>query len=142
MKDVLLGILILAVLLVVFSRVDTRIEYEYPFGNWHIYGDSGEVIPGEGEQGDADVFSFGEPKEEQKPRPVPGEDAAVSEYCPITVEVITKESPKSTNLTPIHQVLYKLIAVLSVILAVVVTIDVILLVEYISINKIQNGVLP
>ena len=102
MKDFLLGILILAVLLVVFSEV-SPMEYTKPFGNWAFFGNSGEPLPGKGEpSSELKTFTFGESQP----------TAETTDFCPITFEVVTKEkdepepSTDRRNLTMINHVLY------------------------------------
>jgi hypothetical protein len=85
MKDFLIAIIILLILVSAFGTIDSRIEFEYPFGNWAVPGNSGQPVPGDGEPGEVNVFSFGsaESKEETKEE--------TQDFCPITVEIVTEK---------------------------------------------------
>lgn len=95
MKTFLTSILILFALIAGFSTVDGRIEYDYPFGNWAISGSSGEPVSGEGGRGNGNTFSFG--TEEQADTQGQSQTQETTEYCPITVEVVTQEEEQSEN---------------------------------------------
>lgn len=95
MKTFLLSIVILLLLVAAFSTVDGRIEYDYPFGNWAISGSSGEPVSGEGGRGKGNTFSFG--TEEQADTQGKSQTQETTEYCPITVEVVTQEEEQSEN---------------------------------------------
>jgi hypothetical protein len=120
MKTFLLSIIILFALIAGFSTVDGRIEYDYPFGNWAISGDSGSFISGDGENNEGDTRD-GEPGKTYKfsMNTADQEDAQGSngdsqepqnaqDYNPITVEVVTEQKIESRNLEPISQVLYQI----------------------------------
>jgi hypothetical protein len=81
--------LILLVLVAAFGTVESRIEFEYPFGNWAVPGNGGQPVPGDGEPGKVNTFSFGtaETKEETKEETQDGTE----DFCPITVEVVTEQ---------------------------------------------------
>jgi hypothetical protein len=98
-KTFLTSILILFALIAGFSTVDGRIEYDYPFGNWAISGSSGEPVSGEGGRGNGNTFSFGtEEQEDSQPQPqTQDQTQETTEYCPITVEVVTQEEEQSEN---------------------------------------------
>jgi hypothetical protein len=83
-KTFLISIFILLVLVAAFSTIESRIEFEYPFGNWAVPGNGGQPVPGDGEPGNANTFSFGsaESKEETKEEN--------QDFCPISVEIVTE----------------------------------------------------
>ena len=91
MKTFLTSILILFALIAGFSTVDGRIEYDYPFGNWAIYGSSGEPVSGEGGRGNGNTFSFGTEEQADSQPQTQDQTQATTDYCPITVEVVTQE---------------------------------------------------
>lgn len=95
MKIFLTSVLILLALIAGFSAVDGRIEYDYPFGNWAISGSSGEPVSGEGGRGNGNTFSFG--TEEQADAQGQTQTQETTDYCPITVEVVTQEEEQSEN---------------------------------------------
>ena len=72
-----------------FSTIESRIEFEYPFGNWAVPGNGGQPVPGDGEPGKANTFSFGtaETKEETKEETQDGTE----DFCPISVEIVTEK---------------------------------------------------
>lgn len=127
MKTFLISIVILFVLVAAFSTIDTRIEFEYPFGNWAVPSNTGASHPGEGEPGDGDAanshtFSFG--SEDEKPT---GNQES-QERSPITVEVVEpeKESNRWRNLEPLMRPLYYVALALAVILIVLIVIWIVL----------------
>lgn len=83
MKDFLIAISILLILVAGFSTIESRVEFEYPFGNWAVPGNTGQPVPGDGEPGEANVFSFG--SDEQ------AEATGAQEPSPITVTVVTEQ---------------------------------------------------
>lgn len=84
MKNFLVAIAILLILVAAFSTIESRVEFDYPFGNWAVPGDTGQPIPGEGEPGAVNTFSFG--TEEQAEA-----QEETTDFCPITVEVVTEQ---------------------------------------------------
>jgi len=91
MKTFLLSIAILLILVAAFSAVEGRMEFEYPFGNWAVPGKTGEPVPGEGNPGEVNTFSFGKSEAAQGAQPSPAE-GGTQEYCPITAEVVTENA--------------------------------------------------
>ena len=83
MKDFLIAIIILLILVLAFGTIDSRIEFEYPFGNWAVPGNTGQPVPGDGEPGETNVFSFG--SDEQ------AETTGTQRPSPITVTVVTEQ---------------------------------------------------
>lgn len=88
MKDFLISILILLVLVAAFATVESRIEFEYPFGNWAVPGDGGQPVPGDGEPGKVNTFSFGSAEQAD----TTGTQDGTEDFCPITVEVVTEQT--------------------------------------------------
>lgn len=92
MKDFLIAIIILLILVSAFGTIDSRIEFEYPFGNWAVPGNTGQPVPGDGEPGEVNVFSFGS-----------AEQTGTQENTnasPITVTVVTdraEEQPQHSD---------------------------------------------
>lgn len=84
MRDILIAIVILLILVSAFGTIESRVELEYPFGNWAVPGNTGQPVPGEGEPGEVNVFSFGsaESKEETQEE--------TQDFCPISVEIVTE----------------------------------------------------
>lgn len=84
MKEFLIAISILLILVAGFSTIESRVEFEYPFGNWAVPGNTGQPVPGDGEPGKANTFSFGsaESKEETQEE--------TQDFCPISVEIVTE----------------------------------------------------
>jgi len=84
-------------------------EFEYPFGNWAVPGKTGEPVPGEGAQGNANTFSFGNSEASQGAQPSPAE-GGTQEYNPISVEIVTEEAQKKPTdwkkVEKVNQVLY------------------------------------
>lgn len=68
-----------------FSTIESKVEYEYPFGNWAVPGNTGQPVPGEGEPGEVNVFSFGTTEKDNAQ-----EDA--QDFSPITVTVVTEQT--------------------------------------------------
>lgn len=59
MKNLIISVLILSALTVVFSVNASTVDYEKPYGNWAYFGgNSGDPVPGEGEDGEANTFSI------------------------------------------------------------------------------------
>jgi hypothetical protein len=88
-KDFLISILILLVLVAAFGTVESRIEFEYPFGNWAVPGNGGLPVPGDGEPGKANTFSFGTAKTKEETQD------GTEDFCPITVEVVTEQKQEA-----------------------------------------------
>ena len=119
MKEFLIAIAILLVLVAAFSTIESRVEFDYPFGNWAVPSKTGTPYPGEGEPGDgksadANTFSFGTSEQ------TPAADTQSQEYNPITVEVVKTESESNRwrNLEPFNCPLYYVVAVLACVLIV------------------------
>lgn len=102
--DILVGILIVLVLSMVFSTHCTPAEYDSLFGNWGLSGQSGEVLPGEGEceDGDAKVFTLTESKAEVEPEQQKTSIETEQEF-PITVNI---ERPIEDKTPPWEYMLY------------------------------------
>lgn len=64
MKNLIVSLLFLSALVMWFSLCGENIPHDYSFGNWAFPGQSGEPIPGEGEDGDTKAFTLAEPKVE------------------------------------------------------------------------------
>lgn len=91
MKNFLTALAVLLILVAAFSTIESRVEFDYPFGNWAVPGNTGQPIPGEGEPGDVNAFSFGSAEQTVTQE--------TEDFCPITVEVVTEqkeEQPKQT----------------------------------------------
>ena len=96
MKDFLIAIIILLILVSAFGTIESRIEFEYPFGNWAVPGNTGQPVPGDGEPGKSNTFSFG--SAESKTQVESQEESQVSSYCPITVTMVTEKVEKESVL--------------------------------------------
>lgn len=132
-------------------------EIENPFGNWAFPGNSGDPILGEGGSGTLNVFAIGGSNESGEMAsastssqvggtvysqtsgliqfaPTEAQAGAdVSDYNPISVEVVEEKRTKSSsNLEPINQVLCW---IANVVIAINIMVNVILLVQHIIINK-------
>lgn len=97
--------LLLLALIVAFSTIEGRVEFDYPFGNWAVPGDAGQPIPGEGEPGAVNAFSFG-----SKEQTVPQEET--TDFCPITVEVVTEQKQEEQKEGVLAWVLTSIAAVI------------------------------
>ena len=96
MKDFLIAIIILLILVLAFGTIDSRIEFEYPFGNWAVPGNTGQPVPGEGEPGEVNVFSFGSAEQTQGTQENTQEDTQGG--SPITVTMVTEKAEKESVL--------------------------------------------
>lgn len=78
-----------------FSTIESRIDFEYPFGNWAVPGDCGQPVPGDGEPGKVNAFSFGTAEQAET-------QTETQDFCPITVEVVTeqKQEEQQQNVMP------------------------------------------
>ena len=103
MKDFLIAIIILLILVSAFGTIESRIEFEYPFGNWAVPGNTGQPVPGDGEPGGANTFSFG--SAESKSQVEYQEESQVSSDCPITVTVVTETEQKESVLAWVFTIL-------------------------------------
>ena len=65
MKNLIPGILTLSLLVWTFSVYGTPAVHDAPFGSWGLPGQSGEVLPGEGEDGDTTAFALAEPEQRE-----------------------------------------------------------------------------
>ena len=83
MKDFLIAIVILLILVSAFGTIESRVELGYPFGNWAVPGNTGQPVPGDGEPGAVNVFSFGSAEQT--------EATGAQEPSPITVTVVTEQ---------------------------------------------------
>lgn len=96
MKEFLIAISILLILVAGFSTIESRVEFEYPFGNWAVPGNTGQPVPGDGEPGGANTFSFGSAESKEKSQVEYQEESQVSSDCPITVTVVTETEQKES----------------------------------------------
>lgn len=96
MKDFLIAIIILLILVSAFGTIDSRIEFEYPFGNWAVPGNTGQPVPGDGEPGNSNVFSFGSAEQTQGTQENTQEDTQGG--SPITVTMVTEKAEKESVL--------------------------------------------
>ena len=95
MKDFLIAIAVLLILVAAFGTIESRVEFEYPFGNWAVPGNTGQPVPGDGEPGKVNTFSFGTAESQKATQEV------TQDFCPITVEIVTeqKEEQKESVLS-------------------------------------------
>lgn len=129
----------MAILLVAaFSTVEGRVEFTYPFGNWAVPGAAGDPVPGEGEPGDVNTFSFGK-ADRQTAAPAQGEQAA-QEYSPITVTVEQQEKVRKWgNMENINRVLYGIASTLIVELIALLVTAAVLDIKHLKRRKRKNA---
>ena len=95
MKDFLIAIIILLILVLAFGTIESRIEFEYPFGNWAVPGNTGQPVPGDGEPGKSNTFSFGSAEQTQGTQTTQENTQGGS---PITVTMVTEKAEKESVL--------------------------------------------
>ena len=137
-KTFLIAIAILLVLVAAFSTVEGRVEFVSPFGNWAAPGTAGDPVPGEGEPGEINTFSFGN-ADRQTAAPAQGEQAA-QEYSPITVTVEQQEKVRKWgNLENINRVLYGIAGTLIVELIALLVTAAVLDIKHLKRRKRKNA---
>ena len=95
MKEFLIAISILLILVAGFSTIESRVEFEYPFGNWAVPGNTGQPVPGDGEPGKSHTFSFGSAEQTQGTQTTQEDTQGGS---PITVTMVTEKAEKESVL--------------------------------------------
>ena len=69
-------------------------EFEYPFGNWAVPGNTGQPVPGDGEPGKSHTFSFGSAEQTQGTQTTQEDTQGGS---PITVTMVTEKAEKESK---------------------------------------------
>lgn len=135
MKNFLISILILFILVAIFSTFETRIEFEYPFGNWGLQNDnSNQSISSPSKD---NVFDINVKKQQNTNMEKLQYSTLTGDSNPISVEVVTENATStkdSTNLEPINQVLYCIIIIVYTLQQILI---IILIIQNIKLK--QNG---
>ena len=114
MKDFLIAIIILLILVSAFGTIDSRIEFEYPFGNWAVPGNTGQPVPGDGEPGKSNTFSFGSAEQTQGTQETQENTQGGS---PITVTMVTEKAEKESVLAWVLTILAGVVILLCHVIA-------------------------
>lgn len=91
-----------------FGTVESRIEFEYPFGNWAVPGNGGQPVPGDGEPGKVNTFSFGSAEKVE----TTGTQDGMQEPSPITVTMVTDQQEEQQEHGVFGWVLAGIVAVI------------------------------